>query len=165
MAANDIVIRQATADDDGALSDLEFRCWTPIADVMPRPEKPRSPYFEDGRLSPDQVLVAERDGTVVGLLILRPPTPVPSNQHVLQIQGLSVHPDARGAGIGLALVEAAAPLARSRGARKLTLRVLATNTPARRLYDRAGYHTEGTLGEEFLIEDRYVDDILMARPL
>jgi ribosomal protein S18 acetylase RimI-like enzyme len=165
VAAKGTLIRQATADDGDALSDLDFRCWAPIADVMPRPEKPRRPYFVDGQLEPEHVLVAERDGTVVGLLILRPPTPVPSNRHVLQIQGLSVDPDARGAGIGLALVETAADVARSRGARKLTLRVLATNTPARRLYDRAGYRTEGTLREEFLIDNNYVDDILMARPL
>jgi ribosomal protein S18 acetylase RimI-like enzyme len=165
VATNGILIRQATAEDGDALADLDFRCWTPIADVMPRPEKPRRPYFVEDRLAPEQVLVAERDGTVVGLLALRPSTPLPSNRHVLQIQGLSVDPDARGAGIGLALVEAAADVARSRGARKLTLRVLSTNAPARRLYDRAGYQTEGTLREEFLIDDHYVDDILMARPL
>ncbi|MFL6078137.1 MAG: GNAT family N-acetyltransferase [Mycobacteriales bacterium] len=164
MAANGIVIRQATADDGDTLSELDFRCWTPIAEVMPRPEKPRRPFFDD-RLTPDQVLVAERDATIVGWLALRPSTPVPSNRHVLQIQGLGVVPEARGAGIGMALLETAADVARSRGARKLTLRVLATNTPAQRLYARAGYHTEGTLREEFLIENQYVDDILMARPL
>lgn len=164
MTATGILIRQATADDGDALAELDFRNWTRAAEVMPRPDQPRRPYFDD-RTTPDQVLVAERDGVLVGWVLLRPPTPVPSNQHVLQIQGLGVDAAARGAGIGMALLEAAADAARARGARKLSLRVLATNTPARRLYERAGYQTEGTLREEFLIDSHYVDDILMARPL
>ncbi len=48
------------------------------------------------------------------------------------------------------------------GARKVTLRVLGHNVAARRLYDRCGFVPEGVLRGEFLLEGRYVDNVLMA---
>jgi RimJ/RimL family protein N-acetyltransferase len=55
--------------------------------------------------------------------------------------------------------------ARARGARKLSLRVLGTNAPAQRLYERHGYVTEGRYVDEFLIEGHFVDDLSMAKTL
>jgi RimJ/RimL family protein N-acetyltransferase len=40
--------------------------------------------------------------------------------------------------------------------------VFSPNEPARRLYESAGFVVEGVLPEEFLLDGRYVDDILMA---
>ena len=57
------------------------------------------------------------------------------------------------------------PVARARGARKLSLRVLGTNATAMRLYERLGFQVEGTLRDEFCIDGRYVDDVLMAKHL
>jgi ribosomal protein S18 acetylase RimI-like enzyme len=90
---------------------------------------------------------------------------MPSHAHVLEIGGLAVDPVRQGAGVGRRLVEAAVQECRRRGARKVTLRVLGPNTAARRLYDSCGFQVEGVLREEFLLEDRYVDDVLMARQL
>lgn len=86
-----------------------------------------------------------------------------SHAHVLEINGLAVDPDHQGAGIGQRLVEAAVQECSRRGARKVTLRVLGPNTAARRLYEKCRFVTEGLLREEFLLMDRYVDDVLMAR--
>ncbi len=78
----------------------------------------------------------------------------------------SRRPDlARGPGSAGWLVKAAAQDCRRRGARKLTLRVLGPNVVARRLYERCGFVVAGVLKEEFLLDDRYVDDVLMARRL
>ena len=46
-----------------------------------------------------------------------------------------------------------------------TLRVLGPNATARALYERAGFVVEGVLREEFHLDGRYVDDVLMARDL
>jgi RimJ/RimL family protein N-acetyltransferase len=73
-----------------------------------------------------------------------------------------VDPAYQGRGAGQALLRAAADEARSRGARKLSLRVLGWNTSARRLYERCGFVVEGVLVREFLIDGEYVDDVLMA---
>jgi len=64
--------------------------------------------------------------------------------------------------VGRALVEAAKWEAHRRGATKLTLRVLAPNTGARRLYEACGFVVEGVLVGEFLLDGRPVDDVLMA---
>jgi RimJ/RimL family protein N-acetyltransferase len=47
----------------------------------------------------------------------------------------------------------------------MTLRVLGHNAAARRLYEGCGFVVEGVLPGEFLIEGRYVDDVLMGRAL
>jgi len=67
--------------------------------------------------------------------------------------------------VGRALVRAAVAEARERGARRITLRVLGHNTPARALYASEGFVVEGVLPQEFLVGGEYVDDVLMGSPL
>ena len=43
--------------------------------------------------------------------------------------------------------------------------MLSTNQAAIRLYERHGFAHEGALLEEFRINGRYVDDIMMAKRL
>jgi RimJ/RimL family protein N-acetyltransferase len=158
-------IRQARLADEAGIADLYRRCWSPESEVVEKPPDDLPfPFFGPGR-DPSSYLVAELEGRVVGWTRVAQPLPVASNSHVRQIQGLCVDPGQRGKGLGQALLEAAAGLARELGATRLTLRVLATNTAARRLYARAGFVTEGVLHQEFFIAGRYVDDLLMARSL
>ena len=91
-----------------------------------------------------------------------PPTRLAANAHVQQINGLVVDRWARGLRVGRALVEGSVELARQRGARRLTLRVLGHNAPARQLYEACGFTVEGVLPGEFLLDARYVDDVLMG---
>jgi ribosomal protein S18 acetylase RimI-like enzyme len=91
------------------------------------------------------------------------PTPLASNAHVRQIQGLAVADEARGRGVGRALLRAAVAEARRRGALRITLRVLGHNTPARTLYESEGFVVEGIQPQEFLLDGAYVDDVLMGR--
>ena len=58
---------------------------------------------------------------------------------LLNLHDLAVLPDARGAGVGLALLEGVADRARARGCCKVTLEVREDNAVARRLYARAGF--------------------------
>jgi GNAT superfamily N-acetyltransferase len=53
-----------------------------------------------------------------------------------------VSPEARGRGVGVALLAAAEEWARARGYRLLTLNVFVENTAARSVYERAGYRAE-----------------------
>ncbi|MEE1825516.1 GNAT family N-acetyltransferase [Streptomyces sp. BE20] len=161
--ADDLIIRPAQAEDEKELSALNRAAWTWLADVAPRPDEGADVF--DERHSPDQFLLAVLADRVVGYVRVVPPTPLASNAHVRQIQGLAVDAGARGRGVGVALVEAACAAAREQGARRLTLRVLGHNAPARSLYERCGFVVEGSMAEEFLIDGRYVDDILMARTL
>jgi len=154
-----IQIRTARPDDEDALRRLDAATWT--ASVSPSPPPPPGTPFFGARNRPEDVLVAESEG-VIGYAKLIQPIALASHQHVLMLGGLAVDPRQQRTGTGRRLVEAIAETARSRGARKLSLRVLGPNTAARELYARCGFVTEGTLRAEFLLDGRYVDDILMA---
>jgi ribosomal protein S18 acetylase RimI-like enzyme len=57
--------------------------------------------------------------------------------------GMWVDPRFRGAGVGRVLVDAVVAQARSAGKRRVVLEVVAHNTPASRLYERAGFVPTG----------------------
>ncbi|MET8957247.1 N-acetyltransferase family protein [Streptomyces sp. NPDC004393] len=158
---SDLRIRLATSDDEDVLGRLDRAIWSPLHSVQPRPEPPYDPFFTE-RVPPSGHLVAELGGAVVGYLRLGFSTPLACNTHVLHIRGLAVADEARGTGAGRALLRAAQEEARRRGARRLTLRVLGHNTPARRLYESEGFTVEGILPEEFLLDGKYVDDVFMG---
>jgi ribosomal protein S18 acetylase RimI-like enzyme len=150
------VIRAARADDEPALRALDRATWS--WEVTPSP-------LRDGPFTIDDVLVFDDDGTVAGYVALGAPTALESNRHVVLIRGLAVAPSHQRRGIARALLAAAEAAARERGARRVTLRVLGTNAAARALYEAYGFVVEGVQREEFLLDGRYVDDVLMALDL
>jgi len=150
------VIRPARPADAVAIAALDAATWS--FDVTPSPRS-SVPGSIDG------MLVAEDGGEIVGYVAVGRATRLESNRHVADIRGLAVAPDHQGRGIGRALVHAALDAARERGARKVTLRVLGPNAPARALYESCGFVVEGVRRDEFLLDGRYVDDVLMARHL
>ncbi|MFI0236573.1 GNAT family N-acetyltransferase [Streptomyces sp. NPDC016845] len=164
MSQQPPLVRFAVLDDDEALSRLDRDTWSSLHAVVEPPAPPHPPFFS-GRLGPRDHLVAELHGRVVGYIRLARPTPLPSNAHVRQVQGLAVATAARGHGVGRTLVRAAVEESRRQGARRITLRVLGHNTPARTLYEAEGFVVEGVLPGEFLIDGEYVDDVCMGRSL
>ncbi|UBV42254.1 GNAT family N-acetyltransferase [Deinococcus taeanensis] len=100
-----------------------------------------------GRLAPDApgvTLGALVSGNLCGLLTLvREVAPVLA--HRVNVYGVSVALDARGQGIGEALVRAGITLACSwDGVTSLHLAVMSSQEPARRLYERCGFRVWGT---------------------
>jgi ribosomal protein S18 acetylase RimI-like enzyme len=155
-------IRTAHPEDGDELALLDRLAWSPLHAVTPEPQPPYAPFFSE-RHAPGDCLVAELGDRLAGYLLLGFPTELDSNRHVRQIQGLAVAEEARGLGVGRALVRAAVDEARRRGARRITLRVLGHNTPARALYAAEGFVVEGIMPEEFLLDGTYVDDVVMGR--
>ncbi|MFF9348734.1 GNAT family N-acetyltransferase [Streptomyces sp. NPDC014734] len=162
-------VRPATPSDEAALAELDRSTWSTLHAVMPRPQPPYEPFFDD-RHTPGDFLVAEvRDAAggpgLAGYVRVVPPTPLACNAHVRQIQGLVVAGWARGRGVARTLLRAACAAARDDGANRMTLRVLGHNAPARALYASEGFVVEGVLPGEFFLDGRYVDDVMMGRPL
>jgi ribosomal protein S18 acetylase RimI-like enzyme len=153
-------VRQARPEDEPRLKDIDAATWT--AGVSPAPPPSADAAFFGERIAPADVLVAETGRVIAGYAALGPSRPLASRSHVLEIRGLAVHPARQRCGVGHRLVEACIEQARSRGARKLSLRVLGGNVAARRLYESCGFTVEGVLREEFFLGGRYVDDVLMA---
>ncbi|MFD0025121.1 GNAT family N-acetyltransferase [Streptomyces sp. NPDC058382] len=162
-------LRPSALSDGTALGELDRATWSTLHAVQPRPQPPYPPFFDD-RHRPEDFLVAEAtdragEPSLAGYIRLVPPTPLACNAHVRQIQGLAVADWARGRGIARDLLRAAMTVARSQGANRMTLRVLGHNEPARALYASEGFAVEGVLPGEFFLGGRYVDDVLMGRPL
>jgi ribosomal protein S18 acetylase RimI-like enzyme len=150
------VIRSARRDDAGPLRKLDREIWS----WLHAPVEPRDRPFDI-----EGVLVYELEGEIAGYVKLGELWPIDSVRHVREIKGLAVDARFHRRGIGKALVESAIHLARVEGARKLTLRVLGHNAPARDLYAACGFEVEGVLRDLFLLEGRYVDDVLMSLDL
>ncbi|MCM2418937.1 GNAT family N-acetyltransferase [Streptomyces sp. RKAG293] len=160
---SDVIVRSASYADEADLAGIDVRTWSSLHAVQPPPD-PGKPFYDE-RHTPEEILIAQVDGRVAGYVRIVPPTPLPCNAHVRQIQGLAVDTWCRGRGIARRLMDAALHEAGRQGATRMTLRVLGHNAPARRLYESMGFAVEGVLPGEFLLEGAYVDDVLMGRPL
>nr|WP_307626005.1 GNAT family N-acetyltransferase [Streptomyces turgidiscabies] len=158
-------VRLARPEDDEALGGLDRATWSTLHSVTPRARPPYTPFFHENSVPGDHLVAVTGDGRVVGYTKLARATPLASNAHVLQIQGLAVLDEARGTGVGRLLIRAAVAEARRRGALRLSLRVLGHNTPARKLYESEGFVVEGIQPREFLLDGEFVDDVLMGRSL
>jgi ribosomal protein S18 acetylase RimI-like enzyme len=163
----EVRVRPARLADHAVLAELDVIAWSAesgFPSVIRTAGSADAAFFNAGN-PPEAHLVAEMGGSVVGYVRLKPPTSLPENSHVIQVQGLAVHPDARRLGIAASLLAASEQRLRERGTRKLTLRVLSTNHAAIRLYERLGFTREGVLADEFFINGAYVDDVMMAKHL
>lgn len=79
-------------------------------------------------------------------------------RHIGHLIGMMVRRDARGAGIGRALLDACiAEARRTPGLEMLTLTVTAGNLPATTLYEQAGFVRFGTLPRAIRVGERYLD--------
>lgn len=158
-----VATRWAVPSDEDTLAALDAVAWdsrSGFPSVMTR----GGPFLSDAT-PPSTLLVAEIDGELVGYLKLKHWTELAENAHVLGVQGVAVHPDRRGRGVGTALLRAAESAARAQGARKIWLGVFSTNPRAQALYAREGYVVEGVRRGEWCIDGVDVDDLLMARYL
>jgi ribosomal protein S18 acetylase RimI-like enzyme len=153
-------VRSAASSDEESLAAIDRATWSWLTSPAPPPGK--GWRFFDERTRPEDVLVALEDGEVAGYVRLAPVSPLESTSHVLQVNGIAVDPARQRRGVGRTLIDAAVGEARRRGARRLTLRVLGSNDGARRLYESAGFVSEGVLRAQFLLDGVYVDDVFMA---
>jgi len=160
-----IDVRPAEPSDEDALAAIDLVTWTWLTSPAPTPDLASGWTFFDERTAPEDVLVAVVEGTVAGYVKLGRATELAASDHVAMVSGIAVDPARQRLGVGRALIDAAATEARRRGARRLTLRVLGPNEGAQRLYESAGFVVEGVLREEFFLDGRYVDDLLMALDL
>ncbi len=95
-----------------------------------------------GRAELHPVLVAERDGELVGSVTLTPPgTPLSKDAGAdeSEFRFLGVAPRAWGTGVAEALVAACEAHARAAGAAAMVISVIEWNEAGLRLYDRLGY--------------------------
>jgi len=106
-------------------------------------------------------LVAEHAGAIVGSASLFRGN---GRRAHVGVVGMGVHDDHVGRGIGTALLQALLDLADNwLDLRRLELTVYVDNDRAIRLYERAGFATEGRLADHAFRDGAYVDAFAMAR--
>jgi len=142
-----LMIRDARNDDRDAVREVVLRAYAEYASMMP--ERLWTGYRQQMLATLDSVgsaecIVAERNGALVGSVLLLPPAAAAYGSSVLkadypEVRLLAVPPEARGHGIGAALMEACAERARRAGARALGLHTTDLMRAAVRMYERLGY--------------------------
>ncbi|MBK5920795.1 hypothetical protein CCR80_07075 [Rhodothalassium salexigens] len=126
--------------------------------------KPDAWYAE--RLAADGVFAAGGRAQPQGMVGVRR-YPTAKARHKAWIYGLFVAPEARGRGVGQALVQAALTHAAAEVDVELVLLTVVTgNAPAIALYERMGFEAYGVEPRAMKTPDgTYYDDLLMARPV
>lgn len=154
-----VVIAGAQPEQCESLNALEMIAWTSET----RPDcNDMIPPFER-ILSINDTLVAILGGHIAGYANVGRRTRIASNSHVFALRAIVVHPNFRRQGIGRQLLRSAEILAQTRGARKISIAVLSTNFQAIKFYCNQGYVQEAVGHREFLICNRFVDNLIMVR--
>ena len=133
---SEAVFRPARAEDAAACAAI-FNNWVDATAWMPRvhPADDVERHYREHVLATCSVTVAEAEGAVVGFVA------VDGEGYVA---GLYLAPEARGRGVGAALVAAA----KARRPEGLTLWTFVANEGARRFYAREGFVEAGRTGGE-----------------
>ena len=137
----DLAIRPATADDVAAI--VTMLADDPLGAQRESPDD-LTPYLialERLASDPNQhLVVAVRDGRVVGTLQL---TVIPglSRRGTVRsiIEGVRIHADERGSGLGTQLIDWAIDESRRQGCQLVQLTSDSTRTDAHRFYERLGF--------------------------
>ena len=113
--------------------------------------------------SPDLLLLAERDGKVLGSAGLHPVSAQLRRRHAMML-GISVSAAAQGQGVGHALMTALLDYADNWAqVLRIELTVFHDNERAVRLYERHGFVHEGRMKAYAMRNGEYVDTLAMAR--
>lgn len=168
--SGETTIRRSTPDDAAKLlAHLQALVAEPGINIPLAPdevtntveqERQRLEGFEDAPRA--IILVAERGAELLGELTLRGISPRRAVMHVGTL-GLSVRADARGQGVGEALLEAALEWAPTAGISRVELYVYVRNEAARKLFAKHGFAEEGRRRNFIREGDAFLDDVVMAK--
>jgi GNAT superfamily N-acetyltransferase len=141
------VVRDARASERDAIRDLTLRAYAEYSTVMtPESWNGLSGAVQAALASTERMerIVADDNGTLIGSVLLYPPSAraygeLAGAHESPELRLLAVAREARGRGVGRALVEECIRRARGAGAETLGLHTSRSMAPAMRLYERMGF--------------------------
>jgi RimJ/RimL family protein N-acetyltransferase len=165
-----IVVREACEADAGALLELQRGLDRETSMMMLEQDERTATVHEVSvrlqrisRTPNSTILVAAHGDEIVGYVEAEG-GPYRRTRHSAYLV-IGVRSAWHGRGLGGALLQAIERWARERGVRRLELTVRVDNKRAIRLYERAGYVTEGVRRASLLLGGDVVDELAMARLL
>ena len=142
---SEIELRPARPGDAPRLTDIVQAAYGHYVERLGRPRPMLDDYAEVIRR--DQVVVAERGGAVVGLVVLQ------DGDEGFVVDNVAVDPAHKGSGVGRALLERAEAEARRAGFDSVALYTHERMTENLALYERIGYveYDRRSIGDAFLV--------------
>jgi ribosomal protein S18 acetylase RimI-like enzyme len=139
-----VEIRRADLEDVARVRELRLRALESDPDAFgetlerarTRPEADYTDWI--GSPENGMFVAADADGSLIGMAV-GAPAPVDDRPRPAALYAMWVAPEARGQGVGGALVDAVEGWARGMGYERIGLGVTSTNEPAIRLYTRLGF--------------------------
>lgn len=141
-------IRDARDDEREVMQSVTVAAYEEYAAVMSKPfweEYRQHILMTLGKVESAERVVAEREGIVIGSVLLYPsiagiyPAPIRVDTDWPEVRLLAVAPEARGQGVGTALMDECEQRARSAGATILGLHTADMMQAAMRMYERRGF--------------------------
>jgi len=166
MGEATVAVRLASSDDAQAICDIynegiEDRVATLETRLRTGAEQRAWLESRDER---HPVVVAERDGQVVGWGSLNVFNPRPAYDHVADFS-VYVMRTARATGVGGGLLDYLIVIARDIGYHKMVLAAFGWNSAGIALYERSGFRRVGVYREQGLLNGRWVDTLVMEKLL
>jgi GNAT superfamily N-acetyltransferase len=157
-----VLVRATTRNDWQALREIRLQALLDAPDAFASTHAREAAFGED-----EWRQRASRDGSFIAFL----PEVCPAGlgggylaaPEVVEVIGMFVRPQARGRGVGAAVIDAVAGWARQQGAGIVHLWVTETNKHARLLYERCGFTV--TAERQPLPSNPALGEIGMQRPL
>jgi GNAT superfamily N-acetyltransferase len=157
-----VLVRATTMTDWQALREIRLQALLDAPDAFASTHAREAAFGED-----EWRQRASRDGSFIAFL----PEVCPAGlgggylaaPEVVELIGMFVRPQARGRGVGKAVIDAVAGWARQQGASTVHLWVTETNKDARLLYERCGFTV--TAERQSLPSNPALGEIGMQRPV
>ena len=159
-------LRLATVDDAPALQRIynhEVENSTVTFDLVPRTLEEQQQWITD-RDGAHGIVVAELDGEVVGYASLSPFRPKAAYRTTVE-NSVYVDEQARGKGVGRALLDEIVALAEARGFHTVIAHIVAGHDASIALHHACGFRVVGTEREVGRKFGRWLDVVVMQRML
>jgi phosphinothricin acetyltransferase len=163
-----MLIRSARPNDLAAITaiyDHAVRCGTASFELDPPDGREMARRYESLRSGGYPYLVAEVDGAVAGYAYAGPYRARPAYHWSVE-DSIYIAPDAQGRGIGRALIKRLIAEAEAGGFRQMIAVIGdSANTASIKLHRRTGFRLVGTFENVGFKFGRWLDSVLMQRPL